>query len=55
MSTRQDTLEDRLTTMEDKLAALQEQLELMPDIIASRIQVQVNSFIKNNKIVYCVM
>lgn len=41
MSTRQDTLEDRLTTMEDKIVALQEQLELLPDIIASRIQAQV--------------
>lgn len=41
MSTRQDNLEDRLTTMEDKIVALQEQLELLPDLIASRIQAQV--------------
>ncbi|XP_018568532.1 small conductance calcium-activated potassium channel protein [Anoplophora glabripennis] len=41
MSTRQDTLEDRLTTMEDKLVALQEQLDLLPDLIATRIQSQV--------------
>ncbi|XP_017784268.1 PREDICTED: small conductance calcium-activated potassium channel protein isoform X2 [Nicrophorus vespilloides] len=38
MSTRQDTLEDRLGTLEDKLVALQEQLELLPDLIATRIQ-----------------
>lgn len=42
MSTRQDTLEDRLTTMEDKLVALQEQLELLPDLIATRIQAHVS-------------
>lgn len=41
MSTRQDTLEDRLTTMEDKLVALQEQIDLLPDIIVTRIQAQV--------------
>lgn len=41
MSTRQDTLEDRLTTMEDKIVALQEQIELLPDLIATRIQAQV--------------
>ncbi|XP_030756175.1 small conductance calcium-activated potassium channel protein isoform X1 [Sitophilus oryzae] len=40
MSTRQDTLEDRLTNMEEKLSALQEQLDLLPDLIASRIQTQ---------------
>ncbi|XP_044256391.1 small conductance calcium-activated potassium channel protein isoform X1 [Tribolium madens] len=40
MSTRQDTLEDRLTTMEDKIVALQEQLDLLPDLIATRIQAQ---------------
>ncbi|CAH0562426.1 unnamed protein product [Brassicogethes aeneus] len=40
MSTRQDTLEDRLSSMEDKLSSLQEQLECLPEIIASRIQVQ---------------
>lgn len=45
MSTRQDNLEDRLTTMEDKIVALQEQLELLPDLIASRIQAQVCSLI----------
>lgn len=43
MSTRQDTLEDRLTTMEDKLVALQEQLDLLPDLIATRIQSQVSN------------
>lgn len=41
MSSRQDALEDRLTTVEDKLSALQEQIELLPDLIASRIAVQV--------------
>lgn len=41
MSTRQDSLEDRLTTLEDKLGTLQEQLDLLPDLIASRIQAQV--------------
>lgn len=41
MSTRQDSLEDRLTTIEDKIVALQEQLDLLPDLIASRIQAQV--------------
>ncbi|KAK9890304.1 hypothetical protein WA026_010407 [Henosepilachna vigintioctopunctata] len=40
ISTRQDTVEERLSTMEDKLVALQEQMELLPDIIANRIQVQ---------------
>ncbi|XP_057653339.1 small conductance calcium-activated potassium channel protein isoform X3 [Diorhabda carinulata] len=40
MSTRQDSLEDRLTTMEEKLLALQEQLELLPELIATRIQTQ---------------
>lgn len=43
MSTRQDTLEDRLATVEDKLATLQEQLDLLPDLIASRIQAQVSN------------
>lgn len=41
MSTRQDSLEDRLTSLEDKLGTLQEQLDLLPDLIASRIQAQV--------------
>ncbi|CAG9855335.1 unnamed protein product [Phyllotreta striolata] len=40
MSTRQDSLEDRLTTMEEKLLALQEQLDLLPELIANRIQTQ---------------
>ncbi|XP_044764920.1 small conductance calcium-activated potassium channel protein isoform X2 [Coccinella septempunctata] len=40
ISTRQDTVEERLTTMEDKLVALQEQLELLPDLLANRIQAQ---------------
>lgn len=42
MSTRQDTLEDRLTNVEEKLTALQEQMDLLPDLIASRIQTQVS-------------
>lgn len=33
MSTRQDTLEERLVSVEDKLAALQEQLELLPEAL----------------------
>lgn len=41
MSTRQDSLDDRLAAVEDKLANLQEQIELLPDLIASRIAVQV--------------
>lgn len=45
MSTRQDTLEDRLTNMEDKLVALQEQLDLLPDLISSRIQSHVSLFL----------
>lgn len=45
MSTRQDTFEDRIATMEDKLANLQEQLDLLPDLIASRIQAQVRFFL----------
>ncbi|XP_019765291.1 small conductance calcium-activated potassium channel protein isoform X2 [Dendroctonus ponderosae] len=40
MSTRQDTLEDRLTNVEEKLTALHDQLDLLPDLIASRIQTQ---------------
>ncbi|XP_045481639.1 small conductance calcium-activated potassium channel protein isoform X1 [Harmonia axyridis] len=40
ISTRQDTVEERLTTMEDKLVALQEQLDLLPDLLANRIQIQ---------------
>lgn len=42
MSTRQDSLEDRLTSMEDKLVALQEQLDMLPDLISSRIQSHVS-------------
>lgn len=38
LSSRQDTLEDRLATVEDKIIAVQEQLEMLPDLIASRIQ-----------------
>ncbi|CAG9828340.1 unnamed protein product [Diabrotica balteata] len=41
MSTRQDSVEDRLTTMEEKLIALQEQLDLLPELITTRIQTQV--------------
>ncbi|XP_050518895.1 small conductance calcium-activated potassium channel protein [Diabrotica virgifera virgifera] len=40
MSTRQDSVEDRLTTMEEKLIALQEQLDLLPELITTRIQTQ---------------
>ncbi|XP_076261249.1 small conductance calcium-activated potassium channel isoform X3 [Rhynchophorus ferrugineus] len=40
MSTRQDAFEDRLTKVEGKLTDLQEQLDLLPDLIASRIQTQ---------------
>lgn len=43
MSTRQDALEDRLQHVEDKLTNLQEQLDLLPDLIASRIQAQVST------------
>lgn len=45
MSSRQDNLEDRLTTMEDKIVALQEQLELLPDLLVTRIQAQVTALI----------
>ncbi|XP_065165965.1 small conductance calcium-activated potassium channel protein isoform X5 [Atheta coriaria] len=38
MSSRQDSLDEHLGTLEDKLVALQEQLELLPDLIANRIQ-----------------
>lgn len=41
MSTRHDSLEDRLSAVEDKLTNLQEQLDLLPELIASRIAVQV--------------
>ncbi|KAF5284106.1 hypothetical protein FQA39_LY17097, partial [Lamprigera yunnana] len=47
MSTRQDTLEDRLATVEDKLVTLQEQIELLPDLIATRIQAQESINIKH--------
>lgn len=47
MSTRQDALEDRLVTFDEKLVALQEQLELLPDLIASRIAAQVNILFRN--------
>lgn len=33
MSTRQDTLEERLVSLEDKLTALQEQLEMLPEAL----------------------
>ncbi|XP_066157925.1 small conductance calcium-activated potassium channel protein isoform X2 [Euwallacea fornicatus] len=39
MSTRQDTLEDRLTNVEEKLTSMQEALDILPDMIASRIQI----------------
>lgn len=34
MSSRQDTLEERLISLEDKLNAIQEQVEYLPDIIS---------------------
>ncbi|XP_066255364.1 small conductance calcium-activated potassium channel protein isoform X1 [Euwallacea similis] len=39
MSTRQDSLEDRITNVEEKLTSLQEALDILPDMIASRIQI----------------
>lgn len=33
MSTRQDTLEERLGTVEEKLSAIQEQIDLLPDTL----------------------
>ena len=33
MSSRQDTLEERLTSLEDKLAAIQEQVDCLPDVL----------------------
>lgn len=42
MSSRQDSLDEHLGTLEDKLVALQEQLELLPDLIANRIQAHVS-------------
>lgn len=41
MSTRQDALEDRIAGFEEKLVALQEQIELLPELIATRIAAQV--------------
>ncbi|CAG4943968.1 unnamed protein product [Parnassius apollo] len=34
MSTRQDTIEERLTSLEEKLTALQEQMNTLPDVMA---------------------
>lgn len=42
MSTRQDTIEDRLANVEEKLSSLQDQLDILPDVVAARIQAQVN-------------
>lgn len=52
MSTRQDAVDDRLSTLEDKMVALQEQLELLPDLIATRIQAQVLIMLINFKLKY---
>lgn len=41
MSTRQDTIEDRLANVEEKLSSLQDQLDILPDVVAARIQAQV--------------
>ena len=41
MSSRQDSVDDRLSTIEDKIAALQEQLEMLPDILSTKIQAHV--------------
>lgn len=48
MSTRQDTLEERLTIIDDKIAALQEQLRLLPDIISSTLQAHVSVYTSAN-------
>ncbi|XP_013169721.1 PREDICTED: small conductance calcium-activated potassium channel protein isoform X1 [Papilio xuthus] len=38
MSTRQDTIEERLTSLEEKLTSLQEQMNTIPDIMARCLQ-----------------
>ncbi|XP_049872053.1 small conductance calcium-activated potassium channel protein isoform X1 [Pectinophora gossypiella] len=38
MSTRQDTIEERLTSLEEKLTALQEQVNTLPDVVARCLQ-----------------
>lgn len=42
LSQRQESLEDRLSHMEEKLAAVADQLDMLPDLIATRIQTQVS-------------
>ncbi|XP_064292499.1 small conductance calcium-activated potassium channel protein isoform X10 [Plodia interpunctella] len=38
MSTRQDTIEERLTSLEEKLTTLQEQVNTLPDVVARCLQ-----------------
>ncbi|KAM3965545.1 small conductance calcium-activated potassium channel [Aphomia sociella] len=38
MSTRQDTIEERLTSLEEKLTSLQEQVNTLPDVVARCLQ-----------------
>ncbi|KAJ0175130.1 hypothetical protein K1T71_009271 [Dendrolimus kikuchii] len=38
MSTRQDTIEERLTSLEEKLTSLQEQVNNLPDVVARCLQ-----------------
>ncbi|CAG9790906.1 unnamed protein product [Diatraea saccharalis] len=38
MSTRQDTIEERLTSLEEKLTALQDQVNTLPDVMARCLQ-----------------
>ncbi|XP_026741304.1 small conductance calcium-activated potassium channel protein [Trichoplusia ni] len=38
MSTRQDTIEERLTSLEEKLTSLQEQVNTLPDVMARCLQ-----------------
>ncbi|GBP11256.1 Small conductance calcium-activated potassium channel protein [Eumeta japonica] len=38
MSTRQDSIEERLTSLEEKLTALQEQVNSLPDVVARCLQ-----------------
>ncbi|XP_059060471.1 small conductance calcium-activated potassium channel protein isoform X1 [Achroia grisella] len=38
MSTRQDTIEERLTSLEEKLSSLQEQVNTLPDVVARCLQ-----------------
>lgn len=42
LSQRQEGLEDRLSHMEEKLAAVADQLDMLPDLLATRIQSQVS-------------